>query len=89
MEFQKIEVHFGTENGRRIAVVHQGKPVEAIFIGGSESRFFPPDQLPKKKSAPTPEIVPVVDTQGNSANDVALLDGPQVCYLIGGELQCW
>ena len=88
MAFDKIEVHFPTSKGRRIAVV-RGERVEAIFLGASESRFFPPEEIPTKKSPPKPEVIPVVNATGEPANDVLSTDGPQVCYLIDGQLHCW
>ena len=80
-KFTKIEVHFTTKNGDRTAVVVSDEHVEAIFLGGSESKFLPP---PQGKRPPPKRDVKVIPN-----DDVALVDGPQVCYLVDGVLHCW
>lgn len=80
--FRRIEVHFDTPKGRHRAIVlPAAADVQAIFLGGAESKFLP--GMEAKRRLPPKEDVSV------TPDPVALIDGPGVCYLINGELHCW
>lgn len=87
-KFTRVEVHFPNQDrDERIAVVLADNAVgnvDAIFLNGSESQFFPKDKLPKTKTRPPKGVVEILPQ-----DDVRLVDGPQVCYLVNGQLFCW
>ena len=78
-KFTRIEVHFSTSKGQRRAIVLPDSSVDAIFLNGSQRALVP--NLPDK-GRPDSKTIAVVPT-----DDVD--EGPGVCYLVNGQLQCW
>ena len=70
----EIELRWKTkDNKSKKIIIKPGSPVKAIVLNGPAIPF-----------AAVPEPF-----RSSELADVDAGDGPLVCYLIGGELQCW
>ena len=71
--FTSIEIHFPAAGGNRTVILKDDGNVQGIFLNG---------KVPPKASRPHG-----LQIEGNLKVDDG--DGPQVCYLIDGVLECW
>ena len=76
----RIEVHFTTKDNdgktlEHVVRINAGSKVEAIMLKPSKQ---PTDSIPSEIAKAQPELA-----------SIAGGDGPGVCYMIDGSLQCW
>jgi hypothetical protein len=72
----RIEVHFTTGAGKEhVVVIKANSKVDAIMLRPSKP---PTDSIPSELAQAQPELA-----------SIAVGDGPGVCYMIDGSLQCW
>ena len=87
-KFTEIVVHFEVDNKKRRAIIKPQNelPVRAIFLDNSHTQLQ--GSIKKRSEHPPEDSVRLVDEDGAT---VAMIneDGPQVCYLVGGQLFCW
>jgi hypothetical protein len=86
-KFTEIVVHFTSGGEERRAVIKPKNDVRAIFLDNSHLGLKP--SIDPQAQRPPATAVRLEDKDGNVVAMTNEDDGPQVCYLVGGQLFCW